>query len=270
MPSGSGYQFNAAVTFTNVVIMPPRPRRSSQPSTPSTTLHAVTTNLLGINMVYWDPDTGTTQTQQMVTAAGLDIYRFPGGSASDDLPLQRREQLLRRLRITSRTSSRPSLPTAERDWSRSTRFGSPRKRPPNWPTSTACPPIPRRSAAESSGTTRRPVADRQLGNGRILGQPPRGVAAATDDGLIFLRIDHPAAFTDIKYWEVGNEDYGSWEVDHHGTAAPAVRAPAPSMTLPPMPLSPRNSLCLPLTILDRSRAATMISTGIDSDDPTGF
>ena len=43
---------------------------------------------------------------------------------------------------------------------------------------------------------------------------------ATDDGLNFLRIDHPAPFTDIKYWEIGNEEYGSWEIDHHGTAGP--------------------------------------------------
>ena len=50
----------------------------------STSLHAVTTNLLGVNTVYWDPDAVTTQTQQMATAAGLDIYRFPGGSAADD------------------------------------------------------------------------------------------------------------------------------------------------------------------------------------------
>ena len=37
----------------------------------------------------------------------------------------------------------------------------------------------------------------------------------TDDGLNFLRINHPAPFTCIKYWEVGNECYGTWEVDHH-------------------------------------------------------
>ena len=43
---------------------------------------------------------------------------------------------------------------------------------------------------------------------------------AQDDGLNFMRIAHPAPFTDIKYWEIGNEEYGSWEVDHHGTAGP--------------------------------------------------
>ena len=37
---------------------------------------------------------------------------------------------------------------------------------------------------------------------------------ATDDGLNFLRLDHPAPFN-VQYWEVGNEEYGSWEIDHH-------------------------------------------------------
>ncbi len=32
LPSGAGYQFNAAVTFTNVMLAPPRPRRSVPPS----------------------------------------------------------------------------------------------------------------------------------------------------------------------------------------------------------------------------------------------
>ena len=47
------------------------------------------------------------------------------------------------------------------------------------------------------------------------------VPLATDDGLNFLRISHPAPFTNFNYWEVGNEVYGSWEVDHHGTAGPS-------------------------------------------------
>ena len=43
---------------------------------------------------------------------------------------------------------------------------------------------------------------------------------AHDDGLKFLRIGHPAPFTSIKYWEIGNEEYGTWETDHHGTPGP--------------------------------------------------
>ncbi len=63
----------------------------------------------------------------------------------------------------------------------------------------------------------RPSIGERSGPGpRLRGASP----LAQDDGLNFLRIAHPAAFTDIKYWEVGNEDYGSWEIDHHGTLTP--------------------------------------------------
>ena len=84
LPSGSGYQFNAAVTFTNVVISAAPTTALTATVNASTSLHAVTTNLLGINTVYWDSDAVTAQTQQMAAAAGLDVYRFPGGSAADD------------------------------------------------------------------------------------------------------------------------------------------------------------------------------------------
>ena len=43
---------------------------------------------------------------------------------------------------------------------------------------------------------------------------------ATDDGLNFLRINHPAPFN-FTYFEVGNEDFATWETDMHnryGTA----------------------------------------------------
>src|SRR5262249_25480510 len=38
---------------------------------------------------------------------------------------------------------------------------------------------------------------------------------AQDDGRNFLRLNHPAPFG-FHFFEVGNEEYGSWEVDHHG------------------------------------------------------
>ncbi len=47
-------------------------------------VRAVDTNLLGVNLVEWDSYLNTSQTQQMVQAAGLTEFRFPGGSASDD------------------------------------------------------------------------------------------------------------------------------------------------------------------------------------------
>ncbi len=55
---------------------------------------------------------------------------------------------------------------------------------------------------------------------------------ATDDGLNFLRlngngtttINHPAAFN-FTNWEIGNEVYGSWEIDEHGVATDTLPMP---------------------------------------------
>ena len=84
LTGSAGAQFQGAVTFTNVML-------AAEPTTALTTtvnaasnLHAVNTNLLGTNLAWWYGDATTSQTQQMVEQAGLNIYRFPGGSASDD------------------------------------------------------------------------------------------------------------------------------------------------------------------------------------------
>jgi hypothetical protein len=37
----------------------------------------------------------------------------------------------------------------------------------------------------------------------------------SDDGYNFLRATHPAPFN-VRYWEIGNENYGGWENDQHG------------------------------------------------------
>ncbi len=47
-------------------------------------VRSVDTQLLGVNLAWWDSDLNTAQTQQMVQAAGLTMFRFPGGSSSDD------------------------------------------------------------------------------------------------------------------------------------------------------------------------------------------
>ena len=52
LPSGTGYQFNGAVTFTNVVIGAAPTTALTATVNASTSLHAVTTNLLGINTTY--------------------------------------------------------------------------------------------------------------------------------------------------------------------------------------------------------------------------
>jgi hypothetical protein len=50
----------------------------------SQVVRTVDTQVLGVNVDWWDSNLNTSQTQQMVQAAGLTMFRFPGGSSSDD------------------------------------------------------------------------------------------------------------------------------------------------------------------------------------------
>ncbi len=94
LPSGSTYAFQSGLNPTYVGI-------SALPLTLSTTVNAAapittaTNNLIGVNLAYWDDQLTTSQTQQMVEAAGLSLFRFPGGSASDDYHFNISEQLRR-------------------------------------------------------------------------------------------------------------------------------------------------------------------------------
>ena len=44
----------------------------------------VNTQVLGVNVAWWDANLNTTKTQQIVQAAGLTMFRLPGGSSSDE------------------------------------------------------------------------------------------------------------------------------------------------------------------------------------------
>ena len=83
LPSGSSYAFQQAVNplYLGISALPPSPATSINIAT---TVGAATPNLVGVNLAYWDDQLTTTETQSMVEAAGLNIFRFPGGSASDD------------------------------------------------------------------------------------------------------------------------------------------------------------------------------------------
>src|SRR5262249_18975292 len=41
-------------------------------------------HVLGVNLAWWDSHLNSAQTQQMVQAAGLTMFRLPGGSSSDE------------------------------------------------------------------------------------------------------------------------------------------------------------------------------------------
>ena len=264
LPSGSGYRFNAAVTFTNVVIAAAPTTALSATVNASTSLHAVATNLLGVNLAYWDSNVGTTETQQRETAAGLDLYRFPGGSAADAFHFNVANNWGDSSAITIGQFAE-AVTAADGTGMVTVDYGS-----GSYQEALA-------ELAYLEGST---TDTATIGNGlEWSGNPATGQTEQTfaghtvgywaslraaaplahDDGLNFLRLGHPAPFTNIKDWEIGNEEYGSWEVDHHaldastGAAAPAAYAPfaaqfAASAVADGLP---------------------QIAIGIDSGDPTG-
>ncbi len=270
LPSGTGYQFAAAVSFTNVSI-------SSAPSAPATTtvnaaapLHAVATNMLGINATWWDSAATTSQTEQMATAAGIQLYRFPGGSSSDQYHFNQSTNLGDSSAITIsqfaqfiESATGTGLVTLD--------YGS---------------GSPQEAAAELAYLEGSPGDSTAIGNGIEWSDSANqwqtvnwgtvgywaSLRAATplahDDGLNFLRIGHAAPFTSIKYWEIGNEEYGSWEVDHHGTATPSGASTGAQHDPATYVAFAKQFAALAATILSDAGLPN-IKIGIDSGDPTG-
>ncbi|HKI34800.1 MAG TPA: discoidin domain-containing protein [Gemmataceae bacterium] len=171
---------------------------------------------LGVNLTWWDSALNTPQTQQMVQAAGLNFFRFPGGSSADTWhfnvgPTWNGEGTSPSMASFIAALGGTGLVTLN--------YG------------TASPQEDAALLAYLNGST---------GNTTAIGVGPQwsdasnswvnvdwktagywaGLRAAAplaqDDGLNFLRLGRSAPFG-IHYFEVGNEIYGSWETDHHAT-----------------------------------------------------
>jgi alpha-L-arabinofuranosidase len=177
-------------------------------------VRSVDTQLLGVNVAWYDSNLNTPQTQQMVQAAGLTMFRFPGGSSSDDFhfnapPTYNGEGTDGSM--ASFISSVNGVGLATIDYG----SGSPQEAAAFLAYLNA--PVGNTTAIgvgqewNDSTNTWQSVNWETAGYWASLrAQAP----LAQDDGLNFLRLDHPAPFG-VQYWEVGNEEYGNWEIDHH-------------------------------------------------------
>ncbi len=221
LPSSGSYVFQSAVgPFDSGISALPVSVSASINATSNIT--AVPTAVAGTNLAYWDDQLNTAQTQQMVESAGLTMLRFPGGSASDDFHFN--------VAANYGDGSANTIPQFAQFISAvgatglvTTDYGS---------------GSPQEAEAELAYLDGSPSDTTMIGTGlewndtsgawQSVNWQTVGYWASlrsasplqTNDGYNFLRINHAAAFTNIKYWEIGNEEYGSWEVDHHGTAAP--------------------------------------------------
>ena len=177
-------------------------------------VRAVDANLLGVNLVEWDSNLNTSQTTQMVQAAGLTEFRFPGGSASDDFHFNSPPSYNGQGTDSSMASFAASV-NGQAIITLDYGSGSPQEAAAllayfNGAVGNTTAIGPGQEWSDSANAW-------QTVNWQTAGYWAGLRAAAPlahDDGLNFLRLNHPAPFG-FHYWEVGNEEYGSWEVDHH-------------------------------------------------------
>ncbi len=270
LPSGSGYQMAAATTFTNIAISAAPASATITTVNTTSDLHAAQSDLIGINATYWDGNVSTSQTEQMMTAAGISLVRFPGGSASDDFHFN-----------ISDNYGDPSGTTIPQFAEAIAAEGATGIVTVDYGSGS-----PQEAAAELAYLVGSPTDGTEIGSGiewndstnqwqtvnwGTVGQWASLRAAMplmNDDGLNFLRIDHPAPFSSITYWEIGNEEYGSWEVDHHGTALPGGGSTGAKHDPMTYVLFAKQFATL-AAMITKNAGLPAISIGIDSEDPTG-
>ena len=222
-------------------------------------VRAVNANLLGVNLVEWDSALNTAQTKQLVQAAGLTMFRFPGGSASDDFHFNTPPAYNGQgtdASIASFIGSVNGVGVATLDYG----SGSPQEAAAFLAYLNA--PVGDTTPIGTGGEWVDSTSSYQQVNWQSAGYWAGLRAAAPlakDDGLNFLRLNHPSPFN-IHYWEVGNEEYGSWEADRHGQGAD-----------PGAPHDPSTYVTFARQF--QAYAATIsptISIGIDAGGPTAF
>ncbi|HEV3003374.1 MAG TPA: hypothetical protein VGX78_02890, partial [Pirellulales bacterium] len=180
-------------------------------------VRAVNDQLLGVNVAWWDSNLNTTKTQQMVQAAGLTMFRMPGGSSSDDFhfnapPSYNGEGTAPSMASFIASVGGQGLVTLDYG------SGSPQEAAAflaylNAPVGSTAAIGLGEEWSDSGNTWNNP--DWQ--NAGYWAGLRAAKPLATDDGLNFMRLDRSAPFG-FHYFEVGNEEYGSWEIDHHGQA----------------------------------------------------
>jgi hypothetical protein len=176
-------------------------------------IRTIDDRIFGINTAMWDSNLGSASSGSILASAGATVLRFPGGSRSDDYDWQvNRSVIVNTFNWASHAATFARVAEARGAQSCITvNYGS---------------GTPEQAAAwvaycnaNTSDTTTLGV-DSKGRDWRTAGYWAALRAAsplASDDGYNFLRVAHSAPYR-FKYWEIGNECYGSWETDLHGAA----------------------------------------------------
>jgi hypothetical protein len=173
-------------------------------------VRSVNPQVLGVNVDWWDSHVNTAQTEQMVQAAGLTMFRLGGGSSTDELHFNARPMDAGSMASLIASVGEAGMVTLD--------YGS---------------GSPQEAAAYLAYLNAPVDSSAVIGHGEEWSDSLHawtdvdwqtagywaGLRAAAplgqDDGLNFLRLNRPDPFG-LHYFEVGNELYGSWETDYHG------------------------------------------------------
>ena len=190
---------------------PPNPIQLSVDA--ASVIRTIDGRIYGLNTATWDSKLGSTATADFLATTGVQVLRFPGGSGSDDYEWQ-----------TNRTVSLGTFQWA----SGAATFA----RVAETRGAQACVTVNYGSGTPEMAAAWVAYYNGSAANTSVIGVDAKGrdwktvgywaamrsaPPLATDDGYNFLRAAHPAPYG-FKYWEIGNECYGSWEYDLHGVA----------------------------------------------------
>lgn len=175
----------------------------------------VNPHLLGVNVTWWDTQLPTSRTRDMVQAAGLNFFRFPGGSSSNEYHF-------------TDPPSYNGRGTAATFANFIASVGGQGVVTLNYGTAS-----PQEGAAWLAYLNARVGDAAPIGMGQQWSNATSAwvqkdwktagywaavraaMPLAVNDGLNHLRIGRAQPFG-LHYFEVGNEMYGTWEVDRHG------------------------------------------------------
>jgi alpha-L-arabinofuranosidase len=176
------------------------------------TVRIVDERMFGVNATLWDPQLSSDQTVSMLRAAGIRTIRMPGGSLSNEYHWRTNTTLANTWTWASGANHFAQLVANLGSHTfLSVNYGS------GTPEEAAAWVAYYNASASLLGTS----SDVTIGidsNGfdwKTAGYWADVRASsplAQNDGLNFLRLGRSAPLG-VKYWEIGNENYGSWETD---------------------------------------------------------
>jgi hypothetical protein len=179
--------------------------------TATQTVRTIPAGFVGVNLAEWDPDLTNTTTQQDAAAAGIGFFRMPGGSTADTWHWNSSSNTMSVAQMAQFIQNVGGIGMQTIDYGE----GSPQEGAALYAYFNSSP-----SNTTVIGTGQQWNGSAWVSvNWQTAGYWASLRAAApingNPGGLNFLRANHAASYN-VNYWEVGNEEYGSWETDEHG------------------------------------------------------